>query len=89
MEVGKREAAGPMPTVLRDGPYSFIFFSSDWSEAVHIHVKRDLCIAKFWLDPIALAKNRGFAKHELNRIARLVDRHRQTLLEAWHDYFGA
>jgi hypothetical protein len=52
-------------------------------------VKLDLCIAKFWLNPIALAKNRGFAKHELNRIARLVDRHRQTLLEAWHDYFGA
>ena len=64
-----------MPTVLEDGPYSFAFFSSDGGEPPHIHVKRDLQIAKFWLEPIALAKNRGFAGNELNQIARLVARH--------------
>lgn len=78
-----------MPTVLRDGPYSFVFFSSDGTEPPHIHVKRDRSVAKFWLLPIALAKNRGFAEHELNRIERLVVQHLQTLLEAWHEYFGA
>jgi len=78
-----------MPTVLRDGPYSFVFFSSDGTEPPHIHVKRDRSVAKFWLLPIALAKNGGFAEHELNRIERLVVQHLQTLLEAWHEYFGA
>ena len=42
-----------MPTVLRDGPYSFVFFSSDRGEPVHIHVKRERRVVKFWLDSIA------------------------------------
>jgi len=78
-----------MPTVLRIGPYSFIFFSSDQPEPVHIHVKRDQQVAKFWLEPVALANNHGFKEHELSKIARLVAAHRLTLVEAWHDYFGA
>ena len=78
-----------MPTVLTVGPYSFVFFSSDRGEPPHIHVKRDKQIAKFWLDPISLAKNRGFKEHELNQIAHLVVKHQQTFLEAWHEYFSA
>ena len=78
-----------MPTVLQDGPYSFIFFSSDQGEPPHIHVKRDRQLAKFWLNPISLARNRGFREHEINQIARLVVKHEQTLLEAWHDHFSA
>ncbi|HIK46716.1 MAG TPA: DUF4160 domain-containing protein [Leptolyngbyaceae cyanobacterium M65_K2018_010] len=76
-----------MPTVLKIGPYSFIFFSSDRGEPAHIHVKRDRQLVKFWLNPVVIAKNRGFKDHELNDIARLVEEHEQPLLEAWHDYF--
>jgi len=78
-----------MPTVLTDGPYSFVFFSSDKGEPAHIHVKRDRQIAKFWLNPVSLAKNQGFKEHELNQIARLVVKHQQTLIEAWHEYFSS
>lgn len=78
-----------MPTVLRDGPYSFVFFSSDVGEPPHIHVKRDRQVAKFWLDPVSLARNRGFAGHELNEIERLVNSYRDELFEAWNDYFDA
>lgn len=78
-----------MPTVLQVGPYSFIFFSSDRGEPTHIHVKRDRLLAKFWLNPVSLAKNRGFNDHELNSISKLVEEHEQTLIEAWHDYFDA
>jgi hypothetical protein len=77
-----------MPTVLRVGPYSFVFFSSDQGEPPHIHVKRDRSIAKFWLNPVVLANNHGFPEHELRRIEALVVQHRQTLLEAWNDHFG-
>jgi uncharacterized protein DUF4160 len=78
-----------MPTVLRIGPYAFVFFSSDRGEPPHIHVKRDRKVAKFWLQPIALAKNRGFAEHELNTIEQHVVENQVVLLEAWHEYFGA
>ncbi|RJQ55871.1 MAG: DUF4160 domain-containing protein [Desulfobacteraceae bacterium] len=78
-----------MPTVLEDGPYSFIFFSSDKGEPPHIHVKRERRIVKFWLCPVILAKSRGFAGHELNQISRLVAKHESALLEAWNEYFGA
>ena len=77
-----------MPTVLRDGPYSFIFFSSDRGEPLHIHVQRERYVAKFWLEPVALVINRGIRAHEFRRITRLVIQHQATLLEAWHDYFG-
>lgn len=64
-----------MPTVLQFGPDSFIFFSSDRGEPAHIHIKRDRQIAKFWLDPVSLERNRGFKEHELNQIVRLVEEH--------------
>jgi hypothetical protein len=85
----KHDEFPPMPTVLQDGPYSFVFFSSDKGEPPHIHVKKDQCVVKFWLDPVVLAKNRGFQGHELNTIARLVKKHESVLREAWHEYFGA
>jgi len=78
-----------MPTVLRHGPYAFVFFSSDQNEPPHIHVKRDRAIAKYWLEPITLAKNIGFKEPELRKVAKLVEQHQLTLVEAWHDYFGA
>lgn len=78
-----------MPTVLRDGPYSFVFFSSDRGEPPHIHVKRERLIAKFWLEPIRCANNHGFADHELNQIERLTNKHQTALLEAWHEHFSA
>ncbi|MCX7681845.1 MAG: DUF4160 domain-containing protein, partial [Anaerolineae bacterium] len=68
--------------------YSFVFFSSDGGEPPHIHVKWEHRIAKFWLNPVRQAKNRGFAAHELNQIARLVVKYESVLLEAWHEFFG-
>ena len=78
-----------MPTVLRIGPYSFLFFSSDQGEPPHIHVKREGDVIKFWLEPIRLAKNKGFAGHEINEIQRLIEKHRDLLATAWYDYFNA
>ena len=77
-----------MPTVLRIGPYRFYFYSHEPNEPPHVHVDRDDCSAKFWLEPVALARNLGFAAHELVKVERLVVEHKQELLEAWHVYFG-
>jgi hypothetical protein len=77
-----------MPTVLREGPYCIGFYSTDGGEPRHVHVQRDRRVAKYWLAPTRLAKNRGFAGHELTRIRRIVERHEDRLIEAWNDYFG-
>lgn len=44
--------------------------------------------AKFWLQPVALAGNRGFAKAELSRIQHLVDEHCQRLMDAYIRFHG-
>lgn len=76
------------PTVHWEGPYAFRFYSTDRDEPPHVHVWRDRNRAKFWLNPVRIARNRGFAQHELNQIEKLVIKHQTRLLEAWDDYFG-
>ena len=77
-----------MPTVLRVGPYRFQFYASDADEPPHVHVKRDKCHAKFWLQPVSVEFNRGFAVHELNVVRKLVEEYREFLLEQWNEFFG-
>ena len=76
-----------MPTVLRVGPYRFFFYSSDRAEPMHVHVEGGDGSAKFWLAPVRLHASRGFARHELSRLQRLVVEHREHLVRAWHAYF--
>jgi hypothetical protein len=76
-----------MPTVLRVGPYRFFFYAGDGDEPPHVHIERDECEAKFWLDPVRLERSRSFPRKEINRIGELVDEHREQLLEDWNDFF--
>jgi hypothetical protein len=77
-----------MPIVLREGPYTFLFYSSDRNEPRHIHVKRDRQVAKFWLEPVSQANNEGYAEHEVRAIERLVIKHQQVLVSGWDEYFS-
>ena len=77
-----------MPTVLRDGPYRFFFYAGDRDEPPHVHVERDKDIAKFWLDPVRLQNSGGFSRKELNRIQKLVEENKETLLRSWNEYFN-
>jgi hypothetical protein len=77
-----------MPTVFREGPYRFFFYSADGHEPPHVHVERDANVAKFWLDPIRLADSGGYGARELRTVEALVRRHRDQLLRAWDDYFA-
>jgi hypothetical protein len=76
------------PTVLQSGPYRFFFFSSDRGEPIHVHVERDRKTARFWLEPIRMEYNHGFAPTELNKVATLVQEHEADLVKAWHEYFN-
>jgi hypothetical protein len=53
-----------MPTVLREGPYRVYFHSHEPNEPPHVHVDRDEQSAKFWIDPVGLARNLGFASQD-------------------------
>jgi hypothetical protein len=47
------------PTVFREGPFRFFFFSRE-EERLHIHVQSADGEAKFWLEPtIEVARNYG------------------------------
>jgi hypothetical protein len=76
-----------MPTVLRVGPLRFFFYAGGGGEPPDIHVERDDCEAKFWLDPARLERSRGFSRKEINRIRDLVVQHQQQLLESWNEFF--
>jgi hypothetical protein len=78
-----------MPTILREGPYRVYFFSHDVAEPAHVHVDRDDKSAKFWLAPVALARNLGFSPFELRTIERLLRANRLSLLQDWSDFFDA
>lgn len=77
------------PTVFRDGPFRFFFFSRE-EERIHIHVTCPAGEAKFWLEPeIELARSHGLAEHDLARTRRLVEEREDVIREAWTDHFGS
>ena len=77
-----------MPTVLRQGPYRFFFYAGDREEPPHVHIQREDYLAKFWLDPVRLAKSGGFRRQELMDIQRIVGENSEDLITSWHEYFG-
>jgi len=77
-----------MPTVLKQGPYRVFFYASDRGEPAHVHVERENCMAKFWLNPLRLAHSGDFGRAEIRRIEQIVAEHRESLLEAWNDFFA-
>ena len=55
---------------------------------MHVHVERDDCTAKFWLEPIRLASSGGFSRSELNQIYNLLEEHQALLVRSWNEFFG-
>lgn len=78
-----------MPTIFRSGPYRFFFYSGDGGEPPHVHVERDDCEAKFWLDPVLLVRSGGFTRREIKTIREIIEENRQTMLDAWNEYFNS
>lgn len=70
------------------GPYRFFFYSFDCNEPTHVHVRRERMTCKFWLEPVVLDTNNGFAPGELNRIRRMILDNLDRILEAWDEHCG-
>jgi hypothetical protein len=77
-----------MPTVLRVEGYRFFFFSNERQEPPHIHVAKAGNYAKFWLDPVSFAWNRGFRRNEVTRLHEIIRENVDSLLRSWNEYFS-
>ena len=76
-----------MPTVLRIGAYRFFFYANEGSEPAYIHIQSGRSLAKFWLQPVALASSTGFAAQELTKLHGLVRENEALFKEVWHEFF--
>ena len=80
-----------MPSIKDIGPYKLFFYSAEGDELPHIHIRRDRATAKFWLNPVRLAKSRRFSDHELRELEK--NRRREPaknprILDALNEHFG-
>lgn len=53
-----------------------------------MHVLRENCEAKIWLDSLVFERSQGYSEAELNRIHRLTRENQTHLMRAWNEYFG-
>jgi len=77
-----------MPTILRVRGHRFFFFSNEGWEPPHIHVETAENYAKYWLNPVALAKSVGYNARELRHLRELVEERGELFQEKWDEYFG-
>ena len=45
-------------------------------------------MAKFWLEPVELARSKGFSRMELRRIESIVSENAIDIREAWDEFFA-
>ena len=78
-----------MPTI-KDipGPYRFYFYSFDCNEPMHVHVRKERMVCKFWLEPVTLAQNHGFSARELNQIRAIIVKELAKIQETWNEHCG-
>jgi Domain of unknown function (DUF4160) len=75
------------PTIFREGPYRFFFFSREESR-LHVHVASADGEAKFCLSPqIELAENHGLAEREVAKVVTIIRSHESQIREAWARHF--
>ncbi|WP_090190258.1 MULTISPECIES: DUF4160 domain-containing protein [unclassified Duganella] len=78
-----------MPQLLKLKGYRFYFYSHELGEPPHVHVDKNGCSAKFWLESITVVRNHHFTSLELREIARIISAYRLEFLRRWNEYFNA
>lgn len=81
-----------MPVVFESNGFKFFFFSNEGNplEPIHVHVRKERNLAKYWLEPEAhLANSFGFSAVELNKIRKIVDNRMSEIEDAWNEHFNS
>lgn len=65
------------------GEYRFFIWSDDTSEnRMHVHVRHDGKICKFWLEPqIELADHGRFSEQQINDCRKIIEEHQDEFIE--------
>jgi hypothetical protein len=70
--------------VLRVKGYKFFFYEADVAnESPHVHVGKEGNEAKFWLNPLKVAREGRFRQSDLREIERIIENNLEFLLGAW------
>ena len=76
------------PTVFRIKGYRFYFLSNE-EERMHVHIECAEGEAKFWVEPIvSLATYYRLNSKRLNEIQKIVEKHKDEIIEKWKTHFG-
>jgi hypothetical protein len=76
------------PTIFRKKGYRFYFLSRE-ENRMHVHVTCEDGEAKFWLEPIlSLAVYHALSQRKLSEIQKIVQEHKNEIVEAWEKHFG-
>ena len=79
-----------MPKIFEWEGHRFFFFSNEGMplKHCHIHVRKGVHIAKYWLDPeIQLEYSVGYASHELNEIEKQIGKNKELIRRKWNEFF--
>jgi len=76
------------PTVFRIKDYRFYFLSNE-EERMHVHIECAEGEAKFWVEPIvSLAIYYRLNSKRLNEIQKIVEKHKDEIIEEWKRHFS-
>ena len=77
-----------LPTIIIIEGFRLYFFANEDYEPLHVHVQCQSATAKFWLNPVALAYNRGMKPSELRKAGDIVRANSNLVQEKWNEFFS-
>lgn len=77
-----------LPTILFIDGFRLYFFSNENNEPPHVHVQYQSSLAKFWINPVALATNRGLKSSDLKKAGDIVRNNEKLIQEKWNEFFS-
>ena len=80
-----------MPKIFEWKGYKFFFFSNEGEppEPCHVHVRKGGSLAKYWVIPeIYLDSSWGMTTEELNLLEKVVEEHKDLIVEKWNEHFN-
>ncbi len=76
-----------MPTILRVNGYRFFFFSNA-HEPIHVHIEKGDKYAKIDVASLKIEENYKLTSKECKELLKIVETHRDRIVEVWNEYFG-